>query len=336
MNDNRLFLVTGAAGFLGSTVCRQLLNLGLRVRAFVLSGDPSEKYIPQQVERCYGDLCDKDSLSRFFEVSEGDGIVVIHCASIVTVNPDFNQKVMDVNYGGTLNILSLCKDHPGFEKLVYVSSTGCIPELPKGTAIKEISSFSPHGLPDCYSQSKALATQAVLDAAKAGLNACVVHPTGILGPDDFALGHTTKVLIQIIKGEMPSAIKGSFNLADVRDLAAGVVAAVYKGRQGECYILGNESVSFKEFSRLVSEESGCKKVGFFLPGGFAYKLAQIMENKARKNGSVPKMSTYAVWNLIRNNVFDSTKARNELGYSTRSFRETIHDEVMWLKSEGLI
>ena len=63
---------------------------------------------------------------------------------------------------------------------------------------------------------------------------------------------------------MSAAINGSFNLADVRDLAAGTIAAADRGHQGECYILGNDAVSFKDFSRIVSEESGCKIVGFFL------------------------------------------------------------------------
>jgi dihydroflavonol-4-reductase len=223
------------------------------------------------------------------------------------------------------------------KKLVYVSSTGCIPELPKGTAIKEVEHFSAKGLIDCYSQSKALATQAVLDACENGLNACIVHPSGILGPEDFAVGLTTKVLAQIINGEMNAAIAGSFNLCDVRDLASGVIGAADKGISGECYILANESVSFKDFARLISDESGCKRMRFFIPSSIAYHIASHMEKKAaKKKGGKPSMTTYAVYNLARNNVFDSTKAKTELGYKTRPYRETIHDEVVWMKSAGLI
>lgn len=334
--ENKMYLVTGAAGFLGGAVVRQLAGRGENVRAFVLPHDKAEKFIPQGVEIIEGDLCDKESLGRLFDAPSDRRIIVIHCASIVTVNPEYNQKVVDVNYGGTLNIIEQCENHPNFEKLVYVSSTGCIPELPKGQAIKEVSHFSPDGLPDCYSQSKALATQAALDAAAKGLNACVVHPTGIMGPEDYAIGHTTRTLIQIIKGEMPAAISGAFNLVDVRDLAAGTIAAAGKGRKGECYILGNDVVSFKVFANLVAEESGCAKVRFFLPGKLAVALAKMMERRASRKGGKPRMTSYAVWNLVRNNVFDSSKARSELGYHTRSYRETIHDEILWLKSEGLI
>ena len=336
MKENRMYLVTGAAGFLGGTICRQLAERGERVRALVLPGDKAMQYVPQGVEIIEGDLCDEASLQRFFAVADDTRLVVIHCASIVTVNPEYSQKVMDVNHGGTLNILGQCKAHAGFEKLVYVSSTGCIPELPKGQSIKEIDHFSPEGLPDCYSQAKALATQAVLDAAREGLNACVVHPTGIMGPEDYAVGHTTRVLAQIINGEMAAAIAGTFNLADVRDLAAGTLAAADRGRRGECYILGNDAVSFKDFTRLVSEESGCRRVRFFLPGKVAFWLAKQQERSASKKGTRPQMTAYAVWNLMRNNVFDSSKARRELGYSTRPYRETMHDEIQWMKQAGLI
>lgn len=331
-----LYLVTGAAGFLGGTICRQLVERGEKVRAFELPSSKGLKYIPAEAEVVTGDLCAKESLDRFFDVPEDTKFIVIHCASIVTVNPDYNPKVMEVNVGGTMNIISHCQARPNFEKLVYVSSTGCIPELPKGQAIKEISHFSPNGLPDCYSQSKALATQAVLDAASEGLNATVVFPSGILGPEDFAVGHTTKVLAEIINGEMSAAINGSFNLCDVRDLAAGTIAAADKGRKGETYILGNDAISFKEFANQIVAESGCKKLGFFLPGKVAFWLAGILEKRASKKGDKPRMTTYAVWNLIRNNVFDSSKARRELGYTTRPYSETIHDEVAWMKSVGLI
>lgn len=336
MKENRIYLVTGAAGFLGGTICHQLVERGEKVRAFVLPNDKAIQYVPKGVEIVEGDLCDKASLQRFFTVADDIKAVVIHCASIVTVNPEYSQKVMDVNYGGTLNILEQCKNNAQVKKLVYVSSTGCIPELPKGQAIKEIDHFSPEGLPDCYSQAKALATQAVLDAAHEGLNACVVHPTGIMGPEDYAVGHTTKVFAQIVNGEMSAAIAGSFNLADVRDLAAGTIAAADKGLGGECYILGNDAVSFKAFTRLVSEESGCKPVRFFLPGKVAFWLAKRQERSVSKKNAKPQMTTYAVWNLIRNNEFDSSKARRELGYHTRSYRETMHDEIQWMKKTGLI
>ncbi|MBP3889540.1 MAG: NAD-dependent epimerase/dehydratase family protein [Cellulosilyticum sp.] len=332
-----MYLVTGAAGFLGGTVCRQLIERGEKVRALVLPNDRAMQYVPKEAEIVEGDLCDMASLRRFFTVPEGTETIVLHIASIVTVNPEFNQKVIDVNVGGTHNIIELCLEHKECKKLVYCSSTGAIPELPKGQKIKEVSHFDETKVVGCYSQSKALASQAVLDAVRdKGLNACIVHPSGILGPEDFAVGETTDVTIQIINGEMPMGIAGSFNLCDVRDLARGTILAADKGRSGECYILGNKAVSFKDFTKLLMEESGCKPIKCFLPLGVANFIAKQLEKQAKKKGTRPLMTTFSVYNLARNNEFDCTKAEKELGYTTRSYKETIRDEVKWLKETGKI
>ena len=333
--SNTLYLVTGAAGFLGGTICRQLIDRGDKVRAFVLKNDKAMKFVPDEAEIIEGDLCDIESLERFFTVPEGIETVVLHIASIVSVDPGYNQKVMDVNVGGTKNIIDLCLLHKECKKLVYCSSTGAIPELPKGKKIKEVSNFDEDKVLGCYSQSKAIATQAVLDAVKdKGLNACVVHPSGILGPEDFAVGETTSTVIQIINGEMPMGIDGSFNLCDVRDLAHGTIMAADKGKVGECYILGNEEVSFKDFSNMLAKEAKCKKMKLFIPINIANLLASMLEKQAKKKGTKPLMTTFSVYNLARNNTFDSTKAKKELGYRTRSYEETVRDQVAWLKEEG--
>lgn len=332
-----MYLVTGAAGFLGGTIARQLVERGEKVRAFVLPNDKAMKFVPKECEIAEGDLTDRESLERFFTVPEGTESIVLHIASIVTVNPEYNQKVMDVNVGGTKNIIEMCLRHKEVKKLVYCSSTGAIPELPKGTKIREVDHFDTSTLKDCYSQSKALASQAVLDAVHdQGLNACIVHPSGIMGPEDYAVGETTGTLIKIINGEMPAGIDGSFNLADVRDLANGVIMAAEKGRKGECYILGNEEVKFRDFCRLISEESGCRPVKMFLPIKVAYLMGDVMEKKAKKNGTKPLMTRFSVYNLDRNNTFDYSKAQQELGYTTRPYRETIRDEVDWLMATGKI
>lgn len=340
MKDERIYLLTGAAGFLGSNICLQLLEKGVQVRALVLPGDKSARFIPGDVEIVYGDLCDAASLDPFFTVPEGRRSVVIHCASMVTVDPKYSDKLMAVNVGGTRNIITQCLAHPECEKLVYVSSTGAIPELPMGTPIREVDKFDPYDpekVVGAYSQSKAKATQMVLDAVHVmGLKACVVHPSGILGPNDHALGETSRTLLQIIKGEMPVGMQGSFNLCDVRDLAAGTIAAVDKGRVGECYILANEPVTLKELCDMLSQECNCQKIKFYLPLGLADKIAQGLEKQAAKSGKKPLMTTFSVYNLARNNVFDDAKARKELGYTTRPYQQTIHDEVQWMAQEGLI
>ena len=150
------------------------------------------------------------------------------------------------------------------------------------------------------------------------------------------MGETTRTVLQIIKGEMPMGMQGSFNLCDVRDLAAGTIAAIDKGRVGECYILANEPVTLKEMCEMIQQECTAKKIGIYLPLGLANMLAQMLEAQAKATGKKPLMTTFSVYNLARNNVFDYSKAQRELGYTTRPYQETIHDEVRWMIEEGLI
>lgn len=337
--NSKLYLLTGAAGFLGSNICRQLLNRGERIRAFVLNGDPAAKYIPDGVELFFGDLCCEEDCMKFFDVQPDTETVCIHCASMVTVDPEYSEKLMSVNVDGTDNILAAMKVHQECKKLVYVSSTGAIPELPKGQKIREVKHFYPYDeqkVVGWYSRTKAIATQHVLDAAKAGLNACVVHPSGILGPYDQAIGETTRTIIKIIKGEMPIGMQGSFNLCDVRDLAAGCIAAADCGKRGECYILGNEDVTLKELCKMIDKELHCGTCKMYLPLGLAKMIARQAERKAQRTGKAPVMTEFSVYNLERNNTFDYSKAQKELGYHTRPYYETLHDEAQWLKAEGLV
>ena len=255
------------------------------------------------MEIFYGDLCNKASLEPFFTVEEGIESICIHVASMVTVNPYYRKLVLDVNVGGTENIVDMCLEHLECQKLVYVSSTGAIPELPHGQKIKEVEEVNLDELEGWYSKSKAMA--------------CVVYPTGIFGPNDYAISETTSTIIKIIKGEMPVGINGSFNLVDVRDLAAGCIAAADKGKIGEGYILGNEVIRFKTLNKILVKEAGCQPVKFFLPIDLAERIAKRMEKKAAKTGEMPLMTTFSVYNLKRNNQFDYSKAEKELGYTTR-------------------
>lgn len=335
---NVVYLVTGAAGFMGSNVCAQLLERGDKVRAFVLEGDKAARYIPGDVEIFYGNLCDKASLEPFFAVEQGVETICIHVASMVTVNPYYCKLLLDVNVGGTANIIDMCLEHKECRKLVYVSSTGAIPERPHGEKISEVEEYvNLDEVVGWYSKSKAMATNNIFTAIRErGLRATVVYPTGIMGPNDHSLSETTSTIIKIIKGQMPAGIDGSFNMVDVRDLAAGCIAAADKGRIGEGYILGNEVIRFREMSRIISQEAGCKPVKFFLPIPIAEMIARSMERRAAKTGKMPLMTTFSVYNLKRNNEFDYSKAVRELGYTTRALDVTLRDQIKWLKDNNLI
>ena len=335
---NNIFLVTGAAGFLGSNICRQLIARGERVRALIMNGDPAEKYVPKGVEIVHGDLLDETSLDVFFDTGDVDDVYVIHCASIVWVKNEVNPKVHAVNVDGTANILAQCVKNR-VTKLIYISSTGAIPELPHGEKIKEVDRFLPtDGLVDYYSKTKAEATQLVLEALKEhpDLDASIVHPSGICGPYDYAFGSVTSMVRDFLQGKMKMGIEGTFNSVDVRDLAEGVIAACERGRRGECYIMSNEVVTMRDMFRLMNESVGLSHRYYVLSREFAHVGVWFLGLASKFTGKDPLLSEFNIYMLNRNNEYDCSKAERELGFHCRPFSESIRDTVAWLREEEFL
>ena len=333
-----IYLVTGAAGFLGSNVCRLLSASGKRVRGLVLNGDPAEKYLPKGIEIVHGDLLDKASLEQFFTTDEDDEVYVIHCASIVWVKVEANPMVRAVNVDGTANIIDQCLRHR-VRKLVYISSIGAIPELPAGQKIKETDHFSPDdGLIGYYSKTKAEASQLVMEALKQHpeFDASIIHPSGICGPCDYAFGSVTSMVRDFVQGKMKMGIEGTFNSVDVRDLAEGVIAACKKGRRGECYIMSSEVVTMHDMFNLMNEAAGLSGRSYVLSKELAHIGVRILALAGKITGKDPLLSEFNIYMLNRNNEFDCSKAERELGFHCRPFSESIKDTVIWLRKEGFL
>lgn len=337
MENKEIYLVTGAAGNLGSSVVADLLKQGKEVRCLVLKGDPAAARLPRQAQLRVGDVTDPASLEGFFGDLPADAdLYVIHCAAIVTVSDTYSQKVWDVNVQGTKNIIDQCLAH-GAKRLVYVGSTSAIPELPRGQAITEVDHYDPDKVIGFYGKTKAAASQAVMDAvAQRGLDACLVFPTGIAGPDDYAFGPVAGFIVEYCQGKMPAGVAGSFNAVDVRDLAAAIVAACKKGRRGEGYILGNQLVTMAEMFHLLSRLTGTKEVKTILPEGMGRLMGHVFDVVESVTHKPQRMTSFAVYNLVRNNEFDCSKARRELGFVTRPFEETLADTIAWLRRENKI
>ena len=331
----RVYLLTGAAGFLGNNIAKQLLEKGCKVRGLVLEGDKAEQYIPRGVEIVHGDLLDVKSLEQFFDVEEEE-IICIHCASIVYLKEEPNDFVKRVNVDGTKNIIDFCL-RKNVKKMVYVSSTGTVSELPHGIKMKEPKRFDLDKIVGYYGKTKAMATELVMNAVQnQGLPATIVYPTGICGPNDYAHGPVSTFIIQYCTGETKMGVPGSFNSVDVRDLAAGTIACVEKGGIGEGYILGNDVVSMRQMFQYISQAGNVKLVKTVLPMAVTKLIVKGGILLGKVTHKDPLFTELMMYNLVRNNDYDSSKARKELGYSTRPFSETIYDEVKWLNEEGMI
>lgn len=325
---NELYLITGAAGHLGSTLVRKLLELDKNIRALVL---PNEKNIPDgDIEVCYGDVCNKDSLATFFDNPHNKDLILIHCAGIVSIATKYVQNVYDVNVSGTKNIVDLSQKHL-VKKLVYVSSVHAIPERAKGETISEVKEFNPDDVSGLYAKTKSEATSYVLEAAKKGLNASVVQPSGIVGPFDQGKGPLTTLAIEYYKGRLTSGVSGGFDFVDVRDVANGIIACCEKGRPGESYILSNKYFTVKEILYMLHQITGKKEIKRFLPLWFL-KLVAGPAEAYYKILKRPPLFTISSINTIHTNArYSHQKATLELGYGTRDMKQTLIDTIDWLK-----
>lgn len=325
----KMYIITGSIGHLGNTIIEMLTKEDCIVRGLILPNEKANNH--DNVTYYKGDICDKKSLSALFEGIDDMEVTVIHSAGIISLLEQVTPKIFEINVNGTKNIISLCKEKK-VHKLVYISSVDAIPAKNKLITVKEITKFSINNVEGGYAKTKAEASQAVLNAAHEGLNAVIVHPSAILGPNDMA--GTNNVVNQVsdyVNGNMPAYVEGTFDFVDVRDVAKGCLLACEKGRSGECYILSNSRYSFKEFLDTIKVANGGGKSIPKLPLWLVMWSAPLMEWLSRKNGKAPLFSKYTLRKLTGNSRFSHDKATKDLGYLPRELSETMHDTLAWLK-----
>ncbi len=323
----QVYIVTGANGHLGSTIMRHLCKQKKQVRGLILPGETGKD--DALVQYIHGDVRDEESLQPLFEGLQGEQIVVIHTAGIVDISGEVTRDLYDVNVGGTRNMVRLCLQH-GVKRMVYVSSVHAIPETGRWRVLKEVKHFSPARVVGGYAKTKAEATQLVLDAVDQGLDAVVVHPSGILGPYDSTGNHLVQLVSDYIHGKLPACVRGGYDFVDVRDVAAGCIAAAEKGRTGECYILSNRHYEVKDVLQMVKEVEGGRKLPV-LPLWMAKAAAPVLGWVARLRHHRPLYTGYSLYTLNSNDRFSHDKATRELGYHPRDLLQTIADTIAWLK-----
>lgn len=327
-----IYIITGANGFLGNNLVRKLSqNRNNEVRALVSSLQRADALDGLNCKVFAGDVTKPDSLTAIFDVPENTEVFVIHCAAIVYIKSKPNPAVYNVNVNGTKNIVNKTLEIGA--KLVYVNSVHAIPELPKGETMTEVSHFNSAKVEGEYAKSKAVAAQLVLDAVKnRGLDACIVHPSGIIGPYDFKTSHLTQLIIDTMTGRLKAGVKGGYDFVDVRDVVDGILTACHHGRAGECYILSGHYVSIPDLLKLIAEKSGRKPIKTFLPLWLAKLTAPLSEIYYNIKKQPPLYTKYSLYTLESNASFSHAKAESELDYHPRSIEETIADTVHWLKS----
>lgn len=322
-----LYIVTGANGHLGNTIVRQLRKKGEEIRGLVLPAETAEDQ--PGITYYKGDVRDPAGLEPLFAGTQGRETIVIHTAGIIDISEKVSQTMYEVNVGGTRNMVELCKKH-GVKRLVYVSSVHAIPEKNKLQVLEEVDHFSADQVVGGYAKTKAEATQLVLDAVKEGLDAVVVHPSGILGPFDSSRNHLVQMVSDYICGKLPACVSGGYDFVDVRDVAAGCIAAAQKGKTGECYILSNRHYEVKEVLRMVKDVEGGRRLPV-LPMWMAKAAAPVMGLIAKRKKTRPLYTAYSLYTLHSNDRFSHDKATRDLNYHPRDLYQTIRDTVLWMK-----
>lgn len=330
----RIYLITGAAGHLGSTIIKQLISQNYHVRALIL---PTEKFPIESdlVAIFHGDVRDQVSVRPFFEGLEEWDSICIHCAGIVSIASQYQQRVYDVNVIGTKNVMDLCLTYQ-INRVIHISSVHAIPEKSQGQEITEVTSFDPDKVHGLYAKTKAEASQYVLDLVAKGLPASIIHPSGIMGPGNYGIGHLSQLVIDYMNHRLRAVVKGGYDFVDVRDVASCILSCVDHGKIGACYICSNRYFEVREIIDLLHQVTGNKPVRIVLPMWLAQLTAPLSEVYYKMLKQPPLYTSYSLYTLQSNSKFSHQLATETLNYQPREMKETLADTVAWLKELGRI
>lgn len=320
-----MYVVTGGTGHLGLTLVQTLAAQGKRVRVLCLPNDAVP--LPSTVERVIGDMQKQADLQQLFKGLQHERLVVIHCAAVISIAAQLDPLLWAVNVTGTEQLLQECR-HWTIEKFIYVSSVHAIKELPRPQEISEPTQFDPTWVHGHYAQSKAAATALVLQAAAQGLPACVVFPSGMIGPGNRQRhNHLTEFIEGVARGRWWMGVQGAYNFVDVRDVVSGILGCVTQGVSGAGYLLTGHTVTIQQLATLIAAAAGTQPPRYYVPAAIAQAVAPIAEWWAIRRNRPTIYTPYAVWTLQTNAQFSYRKAQQAFGYQPRPLQETIDATV---------
>ena len=327
-------IVIGATGFIGANVARALLSAGHEVRATRRrSSDLSAiEDLQGRLELVEGDILDPDSIRRALDGRHW----LFHTAGYYpTVSLDL-AAALEKGVRGMRNVLEAAAATPGLERVVYTSSLSTVgpPRDPGRRLADERDYYVPGSAAGAYHEVKwALESEAYRYAAQ-GLATVVVNPSICFGPHDVK-PTSGRLILELARGRLPAFVDGEINAVDVRDVAAGHVAAAERGRPGERYILGNENVRVRDLVFRIARLSGVEPPRTVVPAGAAHAFAYATELAARYVTGRPPFLPLENVDIIRHARFlDPSRARRELGLPQTPIERGIEDALVWFRARG--
>ncbi|SNB46521.1 hopanoid-associated sugar epimerase [Geobacter sp. DSM 9736] len=321
--------VTGATGFIGATLVRELLKDGHEVRVLARPGSDRRNLQGLDVETWEGDLRDLPSLKNGLTGCR----LLFHAAAdyrLWTRNP---SEMYDSNVTGTRNILEAALEC-GVSRVVYTSSVGTLGNPGDGTPGTEDTPVSLADMVGHYKKSKFLAEREALKFLNRGLPLVIVNPSTPVGPYDIKPTPTGKIIVDFLKRKMPAYLDTGLNIIDVQDCARGHILAAAKGRIGEKYILGNRNLTLREIFVTLEALTGLPAPRVRLPYTPILLAAYLNEGFSRCTGCEPMIPVAGVRMAGKFMFFDSAKAMNELGLPQRPVEEALDRAVTWFRRHG--
>ncbi len=325
-------LVTGATGFVGSHVARQLIARGERVRVLLRPSSQVRAIEDLPIERVQGDLRDAASLARALQ-----GVTrVFHVAADYRLWARAPQEIYESNVTGTRNLLEAARRQGGIERFIYTSTVATLAVPRPGALPNEDTAASLEEMIGHYKRSKFLAEQETLRAAADGLPVVIVNPTTPVGPGDWKPTPTGRIILDFLNGRMPGYVDTGLNLVPVEAAAAGHLLAAERGRIGQRYILGGRNMTLKEILEVLSRITGRPAPRLRLPHAVALAAGYADSVVSRVLGREPQIPLEGV-RMARHKMFvDCSKAARELGFTAGPVEQALERAVRWYEENGYV
>jgi dihydroflavonol-4-reductase len=327
----KVFL-TGATGFVGSHVARELAVRGAELRLLVRKTSRTDNLEGIAGEMVVGDLCSPETLRS----------AVTGCDAVMHVAADYRLWVRDpkamyaANVEGTRELLRVAREQ-GVGRFVYTSSVATMGFRSDGTIVDEASPVSLGEMIGHYKRSKFLAEQEAVKAARDGQAVVILNPTTPVGANDLKPTPTGGIVVDFLNRKFPAYVDTGLNLVDVREVARTHADALQKGSFGERYILGGENLTLKQILDKLSAITGLPSPTMKVPHAVAMAFAFFDENiTGRLLGKEPRATVEAVRMGKKMMFASSAKAVRELGFQQVPVYPALRAAVDWFRSHGYV
>jgi len=318
--------VTGATGFIGASIVRELLKDGREVRALVRAGSDTSNLAGLDVEFQRGDLRDHASLLQGLKGCD----VLYHAAADYRLWTRDPSEMYRVNVDGTVAILGAALEN-GLSRVVYTSSVGTLGNPGDGRPGTETTPVTLTDMVGHYKKSKFLAELEAEKFVSKGLPLVIVNPSTPVGPLDIKPTPTGKIIFDFLNRKMPAYLDTGLNIIAVEDCARGHIMAERKGRIGEKYILGNTNLTLRDIFGLLEEITGLSAPRIRLPYTPILLAAYVNEGIARLTGKEPLIPLAGVQMAAKFMYFDSSRAVQELGLPQSAPKDALQRAVDWFR-----